>query len=556
MGFKNRSAVLALAAAFVAADSWASGFTHQQLGGMNVVADGETLIARDASGRALWTRRADLPLPLQVRQSGGRFFINETLIVDSSGRSLEPSTDVIGSDAVADATAYAWDMPIPISAYETPSYVPQAFDAAGNAWTVVAAEKGTKSQVMKYVAKSGAWKSVKQLPGIFEYGRLDTDPLGNVTVVTLQATKDDTGQYQDYELLAVRYESDIGWGKPVVIYSEPYVPNSMVNFEVVGDKHGNAIVAAGDDGAGAITIVYNYASRQWLPAQPLSLPSNFVGGTVNRIALARSPNAQYIAVGYQGLVAVPEDPDAHIGYFSNAFDITNLAFGAAELVPKSTDLCGTDIPTQDVYENRLNFVIDNSGTQSLVWPSTPNLKSKKLRGTYASQRKSGAWKSPVKLSNQVYPLGIAFSSSAVDVSGRVAACTTQSVPGTTSSSQYIVFKYLPDKGWSVDFPASWEGTLFTRSRIAWFGNGQAVGTYLGEVEEANGPQTLTYSVFDGASWAPSAKIPPGGIVTFDQSLATSPSGSPQLLFIPVDDDYNGIVQATFLRAVHNSVNSY
>lgn len=506
---------------------------------------GRGVSAYDELGRMLWQRDLDLLLPLQIEDAPGGYRINGTVTLDRFGRTEDEeakSTSANGGLATA-VTTYTWDIPSPIFTIETPAYVPQAFDNKGNAWTVVAGDTAKKSQVLKYVAKSGVWKPVKELPAIFEYGRLDADALGNVTIVVLSATTTD-----GYQLNAVRYEPDVGWSKPIVIFSTPYVVNAMVNYGIVSDKNGNAVVAAGLSPGGGVTVVYSISARAWLPSVPLPLPASYVGGMVNRIAVSRSPNRKHIAVAYEGLVEVPDDTEGHYGYFSNTFDTKALTFSPAETVPKTTDFGDADIASADNYEDRVNMVVDNSGNESIVWPSGTSLKPRKLLGTYASQRKSGVWSDPIRLTGVIYPMDNVLSSSAVDADGRVAACATASVVGSTTLSHFVVFKYLPGQGWSMDDVATWTGTLFSRSRIAWFGTGQAVGTYLGAMTANNGPQTLSYSVFDGSSWGTSAYVPPGDISTFEQSISTDPSGTPLLLFNPVTDDFNGVIQATRLRS--------
>lgn len=506
---------------------------------------GHGVSAYDDLGRMLWHRDLDLLLPLQIEDVPRGYRINRTVTLDRFGRieDEEKPTASTNNGVAAATTTYTWDIPSPIFTIETPAYVPQAFDNKGNAWTVVAGDTAKKSQVLKYVAKSGVWKPIKELPAVFEYGRLDVDALGNVTIVALSGTPDD-----GFKLNAVRYEPDVGWSKPVVIFATPYVANAMVNYGVVGDKKGNAVVAAGLDPTGGITVVYSMNARAWQPSAPIPLPVSYIGGNVNNIALSRSPSGKHIALAYIGLVDVPDDTEGHFGFFSNTFDASTLTFLPAESVPKTTDYGDAGIPVADAYEDRVNMVVDNSGNESIVWPSGTSLKPRKLLGTYASQRTSGSWSDPVRLTGTIYPMDNVLSSSAVDADGRVAACATASVVGSTTLSHFVVFKYLPGQGWSMDDVATWTGTLFSRSRIAWFGTGQAVGTYLGAMTANNGPQTLSYSVFDGNSWGTSAYVPPGDISTFEQSISTDPSGTPLLLFNPVTDDFNGVIQATRLRS--------
>lgn len=532
--------VVALLAASWLPSAWAAGIHLQN--------QGDGISAVDDRGRTLWRRRIDLLQPIQIdKTADGRFRINGDLVLDARGRIV---TDAAGDGKapVAASASYVWQTPVPTYDTYSGSNTAVVFDQNGNAWTVVDDAVAGKARVMKYVATKGIWKEVKKLPQIFADGRLDVDPLGNVTIVVLSASEAD-----GYQLHAVRYEADGGWSGDTVIYAIPYAPQAMVNYDVVGDKSGNAVVAAGEIFVGGISVVYSSATRSWQPAQPLQLPAHYAGTMVNAIALSRSPNAKRIAVAYVGFTEDPAEAEPVRGIYSNTFDISTLSFGPSEVLPRSKDLLRDGNIGSDNYEDRVSMVIDNDGAESIVWYSNPNIKSLKLLGTYASRRTNGAWANPVKLDPALYNFGQVTASIAVSADGRVGACVTGATGQAHADTEFVVFKFIPGVGWSKDVVDRWTGTLETRSRIAWFGSGQAVGAYL-VADSSLGYQALSSSVFDGSAWGSRFPIPPDQLTTFDQSIATSPKTKmPLLLFNPTGDSDTGDgdittkVYATFLE---------
>lgn len=486
--------------------------------------DGDTVSAVNGSGNLLWSRRVPLTQPLYAsRNSDGSFLINGSLRLEANGRLSNRSAD---HDDSAVATAYQWTLPTLVNDDPSAFSSPQVVDKSGNAWSIIQDSVTGKAHVMKYVQKKGTWKDMKTLSAVYGTGKLDVDALGNVTVVALSGA-----QATGYRMTAYRYEPDVGWSSESSIFSETWYAGGMLNYGIVGDKKGDAIVAAGEGKMGAITVVYSYADRAWRMWNPISLPANYAGDMVNGISLARSPNGKYVELTYLAVVSSSGSDDLEFGYYSHKFDTASQAFGSPKVLPGTVGMVGqVTTAVGDNNLDRVKMVVDNNGEVSVVWAASPYLRPKTKLGTYASRKEGGNWQSPVHLSSTRYSVQTDTSSIAVDELGRVAFCTTF-LPATDTQT-FDVLKYIPEAGWSEDIVVSWAGTLTTNSRISWFGDGQLVGVYLISADESSGYEALSSSVFDGNSWGTSFPVPPDKLTSFSQSVSSLPGAAALLLFNP------------------------
>ncbi|WP_428311208.1 hypothetical protein [Hydrocarboniphaga sp.] len=509
---------------------------------VHLIPEDDGVLAVNSSGIPLWHRYIDLSQPLQVESlPGGDFSINGDIRISSTGR-LMPSTADGALQFTEREPAYVWTMPNPV--YDTPSgsYSPPVFDSKGNAWTLIQDGAAGKARVMQYVAKKGVWKSIKTLPLVWSTAHLEVDVLGNVTIALITASED-TG----WSINAVRYEPDMGWSKPEAIYTEPYTPNAFLNYDVASDKSGNAVIAAENASLGAITLVYSIEAHAWQPYQQAPLPTNFAGEQTNYIALSRSDNGKYLNLVY--LARVQSKPKlVQRAYYGSSFDRSTLKFGPAEYLPGSLGIAGDGSSSTENYLDQVKAVVDNSGTATVIWSDGGNVPVQAL-GVYANRRVGGVWKDASRLSKQHLNMTTDFSSIEVDADGRVAGCTTggTSQSDGTATTDFVVFKFIPNTGWSTDIPASWARGLTTRTRIAWIGSGKAVGTYMVAPDSDVGYLGLSYSVFDGMQWGESETVTPEVTNAFFQSVASTEKGTTLLEFDPsVDDQTVTKVYASFL----------
>lgn len=518
------------------------GQVHAAPSPFDLIPIGDSVLALDRHGAPVWRRTVDLTLPLQlVRTSPASYIINGKTTIDSRGWLANQPDDALSQPEAS--SDYQWSTPQLI--YDTYSgiYSPPVFDKKGNAWTLLDDAVSGKTRVMEYVASKGKWKLVKTLPDIWSSGRLDIDPNGNVTIVLISAD-----QTAGWAINAVRYEPALGWSNPEVIYSEPYVPNAFLNYDLVSDKAGNAVVTAGEMNLGALSIVYSAEQHAWLPAERIPLPENYAGGMVENIALARSPNGKYVQLVYlAGIASAPNS--VKLGYYSHSFDRASLSFGAAEALPQSLGTAGDGNESGENYLDQAKTVVANDGAVTVIWNSGGHVPEK-LIGVYGSRRVNGTWKNPVRLSKQLMDMTTDFSSVDIDSDGRVAACTTSG--NGIDQSTFVVFKYVPDQGWSTDVAASWSYSgLQTRSRILWFDGGKLVGTYMVVPQDtSSGYPGFSYSVYQNGTWGSSAVVDPAFRDVFYQSLAASPTGLSLLEFNPADN-VSSVTQmrASFLEVV-------
>lgn len=141
-----------------------------------------------------------------------------------------------------------------------------------------------------------------------------------------------------------------------------------------------------------------------------------------------------------------------------------------------------------------------------------------------------------------------FSVIAVDSIGNVAVCTTSFDPDDLDFEQFIVIKYLVGSGWSGDVAARWDSGLQTQTALTWLQSGKALGVYYIGSDGSSGGSALSSSLFDGTSWSTGPAVPPGDVISFEQSLALMPDGSASLLFNPssASATYSS-TYSTFLR---------
>lgn len=328
-------------------------------------ADGDAVIATGAGGRDLWRRHMThelLPLMIEPQPDGSALVNGQTLIRPDGGI----QATAVPTDSALSATSYTWDTPGIVKNVASVAFVPQLVDKKGNIWTVLDDGEGNSARVMQYVVKKATWKQLAKLPRDFAFGHFDLDPLGNVTLVALLFSTTDGDS-----LSVVRFEPDTGWVGPTTVYNRPYAPNAMLNFDIAADKLGNAVVVASDEDRGGVSVVYSYAQRAWLPAETIPLPPDHGPGAVRFIALSRSPNAKYLSLAYLG--SLPDKTGTlQLAYYSSKFNSNKLAFGSAEQLPGSFAVAG-DNQYVEAGGYQVKMALDNSGNESVVWPSGPNI---------------------------------------------------------------------------------------------------------------------------------------------------------------------------------------
>lgn len=516
-----------------------------------LVANGNMVTAIGDGGIKLWTRKVDETLPLQIERRGdGVFAVNGRIYLKPTGQLMQAPDQK--SAALTPSESDIWTSSTPaVPGTTSLFYDPQVTDKQGNVWTVIDDAGAQKARIAKFSQKNKVWKTVKTLPEIFAAGQLDVDPLGNVTVVALQITVDADGVYQNYELLAIRYEPDAGWSDVSTIYTEPYSNLGILNVGVAGDKNGNAVVVLDNEKQSALSIAFSAAAQSWQPPQQIKLPKGYLGGMVYGICLARSPNWKYLELAYMAPIPISADK-YQVTYFDHTWDAKKLAFGGAQTVPSAGVLPIIDSLYGQNTGDRIPMLVDNSATVSVLFTADSGIKPKTRQGTYAAQRVGGVWGTPAHVSTLPYSLSSDFSGRAVDSSGRVAV-TTFGYDYSTSNEIFVVIKFLPGQGWSIDNVDKWYGSTITRSRVAWMGSGQAVGVYLYARDEQNpgdGLYQIQSATFDGTKWQTPIAIPPGNIISFSQSLAAKEGSNLNLLFNPTTaDSVVSTVTSTFYMGV-------
>jgi hypothetical protein len=408
----------------------------------------------------------------------------------------------------------------PSGSGESNSHNVPLFDSQGNAWVINThlLSGDYELQIRRSNGHDGTWGPLETISDTTNYvagpeGAIDLED--NITIVF----RDISG---GYKLYAMRYEPDLGWAGPQLVYS---TPTFFQAIEVGADYEGN-VAAVFDPSDSVWSTVYDAATGIWSAPQRIS-PAGY-STLLPTVVQNRAGDGLYVIYLVRS--------GGPTGLYAHRFDTAAKAWGPAELLPgsESAGFSGAG------PASRFPATVGPFGDATVFWQTAyPG-----PYGVYASRTQAGLWQP----AHELLPLGPddtdienfahAESSEFGDAFGTITRYESGSV-------HFYAFRYRAGSGWDEpDNPYTYPFNITTRSRIAPYRGAHSVATLY--APQGGVPQ-LTSLLYDRSVWSSGLLDVPESWPAFMQEIKAD-QGEPLLVFEAeelIGDNFG--IWATWLR---------
>jgi len=487
-----------------------SSLSADEGGGLVYCAQSGVFRISQSDGRLLW--RVRVPgngTPTWRQLDDGRILLNNTALLDPAGRVLAElplNNETPAQQGVVTLRDQAWE-PLfqltPVPAGNDADYIsPLLADPSGNAWAInthVHNFSDYELQVRHTLGISGAWSPWVTLSDSTAYvdqpeGAVDSQ--GNVTIVFRDIAA-------NYDLYAVRYEPQTGWGPVERIYSTPEFFQAV---EVAADAQGN-VIAVFDPGFSPTSIwaiVYDAASGTWGNAQQVS-PAG-LSTELPTLCADETGNAVYLL--YHVMTA------GQIGLNSHRFDSQTLTFSPAEHIPGSEMIADGSFLTSF---SRYPLTVSPAGEAMVFWESYDF--NTNVFAVYANNTSGGTWQNALlMLDESPYYTDIEnFDYSASGSLGDMMGVLTR-YEGA-DGYRFWALTYDHQTGWKPPAnPYTSDLSVTTRIRNSFYRDSLAVATFHGKDQ---GETQLVSTLYNGTDWIRGLIDIPGTNFAYEQEVTAT-----------------------------------